>query len=69
MKRLGILIAGLLLSSGCVVAGGYSSGRGFFLWPGTNRHLRNSGYSVSRSPTAQVTTDRNGGYRSEPRAR
>lgn len=35
MKRLGILITGLLLSSGCVVVGGYSSGRGFFLWPGT----------------------------------
>ena len=33
--RLGILVATLLLSSGCVVAGGYSSGRGFFLWPGT----------------------------------
>ena len=35
MKRLGILIASLLLSSGCIVAGGYSSGRGFFVWPGT----------------------------------
>jgi hypothetical protein len=35
MKRLGILLATLLFSSGCVVVGGYSSGRGFFLWPGT----------------------------------
>jgi hypothetical protein len=35
MKRLGILLTCLLLSPGCVVAGGYSSGRGFFLWPGT----------------------------------
>lgn len=35
MKRLGILVASLLLSPGCVVVGGYSSGRGFFLWPGT----------------------------------
>jgi hypothetical protein len=35
MKRLGILLASLLMSSGCVVAGGYSNGRGFFLWPGT----------------------------------
>lgn len=34
MKRLGILIAGSLLSSSCVAVGGYSSGRGFFLWPG-----------------------------------
>jgi len=35
MKRLGILLATLMLSSGCVVVGGYSSGRGFFLWPGS----------------------------------
>jgi len=34
MKQLGI-IALLLLSSGCVGAGGYSSGGGWFIWPGT----------------------------------
>ncbi len=25
----------LLASTGCVVVGGYSSGRGFWLWPGS----------------------------------
>jgi hypothetical protein len=35
MKRIGILSFILLLSSGCVVVGGYSSGRGWFLWPGS----------------------------------
>jgi len=25
----------LLASTGCVVVGGYSSGRGFWIWPGT----------------------------------
>jgi hypothetical protein len=35
MKQLGIITLLLLLSSGCVVAGGYSSGRGWFIWPGT----------------------------------
>ena len=25
----------LLSSTGCVVVGGYSSGRGFWLWPGS----------------------------------
>jgi hypothetical protein len=25
----------LLSSTGCIVAGGYSSGRGWFIWPGT----------------------------------
>ena len=36
MKRpgIGLLIASSLLASGCVAVGGYSSGRGFFLWPG-----------------------------------
>lgn len=34
MKQFGIFTL-LLLSSGCVVAGGYSSGRGWFIWPGT----------------------------------
>ena len=35
MKRLSIITLLLLLSSGCVVVGGYSSGRGWFIWPGT----------------------------------
>jgi hypothetical protein len=35
MKRVGIITLLLLCSSGCVVAGGYSSGRGWFIWPGT----------------------------------
>jgi len=35
MKQLSIITLLLLLSSGCVVAGGYSSGRGWFIWPGT----------------------------------
>jgi len=35
MKQLGIITLLLLFSSGCVVAGGYSSGRGWFIWPGT----------------------------------
>jgi hypothetical protein len=35
MKRLSIITALLLFSSGCVVVGGYSSGRGWFIWPGT----------------------------------
>jgi len=25
----------LLASSGCIVVGGYSSGRGFWIWPGS----------------------------------
>jgi hypothetical protein len=35
--KLKIAIASLLLlaSTGCVVVGGYSSGRGFWLWPGS----------------------------------
>ena len=36
MKLKTILTALLLLtSSGCIVVGGYSSGRGFWLWPGS----------------------------------
>ena len=35
MKQVGIITLLLLLSSGCVVAGGYSSGRGWFIWPGS----------------------------------
>ena len=34
MKRIG-LVSFILLSSGCVVVGGYSTERGWFLWPGT----------------------------------
>ena len=35
MKQIVVITLLLLLSSGCVVAGGYSSGRGWFIWPGT----------------------------------
>ena len=35
MKNIVVLTLLLLVSSGCVVAGGYSSGRGWFIWPGT----------------------------------
>jgi hypothetical protein len=35
MKRIGIVLFTQLLSSGCVVVGGYSSERGWYLWPGT----------------------------------
>ena len=35
MKQIGIVTLLLLFSSGCVVVGGYSSGRGWFIWPGT----------------------------------
>lgn len=35
MKRIGIISIVLLLSSGCVVVGGYSSEGGWFIWPGT----------------------------------
>jgi hypothetical protein len=35
MKQLVVITFLLLLSSGCVVAGGYSSGRGWFIWPGS----------------------------------
>ena len=31
---IGLLVAAAF-SSGCVVVGGYSSGRGWFIWPGT----------------------------------
>lgn len=33
--RIGGVLLTLLLSSGCVIVGGYSSERGWFLWPGT----------------------------------
>ena len=29
------LLVATFSSAGCVVVGGYSSGRGFFIWPGT----------------------------------
>lgn len=35
MKHILVVTLLLLLSSGCIVAGGYSSGRGWFIWPGT----------------------------------
>jgi hypothetical protein len=35
MKQIVIITLLLVLSSGCVVAGGYSSGSGWFIWPGT----------------------------------
>lgn len=35
MKRTAIISFILLFSSGCVVVGGYSSERGWFLWPGS----------------------------------
>ena len=35
MKQIGVITLLLMLSSGCVVAGGYSSGGGWFIWPGT----------------------------------
>lgn len=35
MKRIGIIALIQLLSSGCVVVGGYSSERGWYIWPGT----------------------------------
>ena len=35
VKQLGIVLITLVLSSGCVVVGGYSSERGWFIWPGT----------------------------------
>jgi hypothetical protein len=35
MKQIVVITLLLMLSSGCVVAGGYSSGRGWFIWPGS----------------------------------
>lgn len=35
MKQITIILSIILLSSGCVVVGGYSSERGWFVWPGT----------------------------------
>jgi len=35
VKQVTLISLILLLSSGCVVVGGYSSERGWFVWPGT----------------------------------
>lgn len=35
VNTIGLALVTLMFSSGCVVVGGYSSGRGWFLWPGT----------------------------------
>ena len=35
MKQIAVSLLLVVFSSGCVVVGGYSSGRGWFLWPGT----------------------------------
>ena len=35
MKQTVVITLLLFFSSGCIVAGGYSSGRGWFIWPGT----------------------------------
>ena len=35
MKRTAVISFILLFSSGCVVVGGYSGDRGWFVWPGT----------------------------------
>lgn len=34
-RALLVTVATVLFTSGCVVVGGYSSGRGFWIWPGT----------------------------------
>ncbi|HSE21150.1 MAG TPA: hypothetical protein VLB68_05810 [Pyrinomonadaceae bacterium] len=35
MKRVGLVALILMFTNGCVVVGGYSSGRGWFIWPGS----------------------------------
>jgi len=35
MKKIALVTILPLLSSGCVFVGGYSSGRGWFIWPGS----------------------------------
>ena len=35
VKRIGLISIILIMLPGCVVVGGYSSERGWFLWPGT----------------------------------
>jgi hypothetical protein len=34
VKKVGVVSLMLMLTSGCVVVGGYSSERGWYLWPG-----------------------------------
>jgi len=35
MAKITIIVLLLLTSTGCIVVGGYSSGRGFWIWPGS----------------------------------
>jgi len=35
MKRVSLVALILMLTNGCVVVGGYSSGAAWFLWPGS----------------------------------
>jgi hypothetical protein len=35
ISRIGLISIILIMLPGCVVVGGYSSERGWFLWPGT----------------------------------
>ena len=35
MTRLALIVLTLVFSSGCIVAGGYSSDGGWFIWPGS----------------------------------
>jgi hypothetical protein len=35
LTRLGLISVILIMLPGCVVVGGYSSERGWFVWPGT----------------------------------
>jgi hypothetical protein len=35
MKQIIVIALLLLFTPGCIIAGGYSSGRGWFIWPGT----------------------------------
>jgi hypothetical protein len=35
INRIGLISLVLVMAPGCVVVGGYSSERGWFLWPGT----------------------------------
>jgi len=35
LNRIGLIATILIMLPGCVVVGGYSSERGWFLWPGT----------------------------------
>jgi hypothetical protein len=35
LKQIGIIASILIMLPGCVIVGGYSSERGWFVWPGT----------------------------------